>query len=82
MTTMPLPGQGPAMPAAAAHPGGPWNLPIGTPAAQSFVPPPDDRLLTVEETQRRDMAALRALVEMLADNGVIRLDEYLARLRR
>lgn len=41
-----------------------------------------DRIGQVEESQRREVAALKALVELLVQKGVISLDEYLARLKR
>ena len=39
-------------------------------------------LRTVEETQRRSVAALRAMVELLIEKGVFSRDEYLARVKR
>lgn len=36
----------------------------------------------VEETQRRSVAALRAMVELLIEKGVFSRDEYLARVKR
>jgi hypothetical protein len=41
-----------------------------------------EQLLHLEETQRREVAALRAMVELLIDRGVFTRDEYLARVRR
>jgi len=35
-----------------------------------------------EDLQRREVMALKALVELLVQKGVISLDEYLARLKR
>lgn len=43
------------------------------------VPMPPEKAAALEETQRH-AAALRALVELLVQKGVISLDEYLARL--
>lgn len=57
------------------------------PAMPTYAPPPqrppeDPRFSTLEEAQRREIVALRALVELLVQKGVISLDEYLARLKR
>jgi len=39
-------------------------------------------LSELEETQRREVAALRAMVELLIERGVFSREEYLARVRR
>ncbi len=41
-----------------------------------------DVLHGVEETQRRSVAALKAMVELLIEKGVFSRDEYLARVKR
>src|SRR5260370_23148695 len=41
-----------------------------------------DALHGVEETQRRSVAALKAMVELLIEKGVFSRDEYLARVKR
>jgi hypothetical protein len=41
-----------------------------------------DVLVGVEETQRRSVAALKAMVELLIEKGVFSRDEYLARVKR
>ena len=41
-----------------------------------------DALRSVEETQRRSVAALKAMVELLIEKGVFSRDEYLARVKR
>jgi hypothetical protein len=41
-----------------------------------------DVLQGVEETQRRSVAALKAMVELLIEKGVFSRDEYLARVKR
>lgn len=41
-----------------------------------------DVLRGVEETQRRSVAALKAMVELLIEKGVFSRDEYLARVKR
>ena len=49
-----------------------------SPARQSAV----EVLRGVEETQRRSVAALKAMVELLIEKGVFSRDEYLARVKR
>jgi hypothetical protein len=39
-------------------------------------------LRSIEETQRRSVSALKAMVELLIEKGVFSRDEYLARVRR
>jgi hypothetical protein len=69
--------------------------PRNTPPAQQSVPPPApssgngagrtsavEVLRGVEETQRRSVAALKAMVELLIEKGVFSRDEYLARVKR
>jgi hypothetical protein len=41
-----------------------------------------DPLRSVEDTQRRSVAALKAMVELLIEKGVFSRDEYLARVKR
>ena len=48
------------------------------PARQSAV----EVLRGVEETQRRSVAALKAMVELLIEKGIFSRDEYLARVKR
>ena len=70
-------------PAAAAPPQG-----NGAPRAQPAAPVPAARgsavevLRGVEETQRRSVAALKAMVELLIEKGVFSRDEYLSRVKR
>jgi hypothetical protein len=68
------------------------------PAAEKAAPPPPvpsagngsprgggtavEALRGVEETQRRSVAALKAMVELLIEKGVFSRDEYLARVKR
>jgi hypothetical protein len=59
-----------ARPAATASTGSPKP---GTPTAM---------LGQIEEAQRREVAALKAMVELLIEKGVFSRDEYLARVRR
>jgi hypothetical protein len=61
-------------------------------AATAYTPPPHQNgaprtaavevLRGVEETQRRSVAALKAMVELLIEKGVFSRDEYLARVKR
>ena len=53
-------------------------LRAASPARQSAV----EVLRGVEETQRRSVAALKAMVELLIEKGVFSRDEYLARVKR
>src|SRR5512140_1251786 len=67
----PRPQPQPQKPAAPAHP------PNGA-ARQSA----SEVLRGMEETQRRSVAALKAMVELLIEKGVFSRDEYLARVKR
>jgi len=73
----------------------PRNRPKNAPApsAPPSAPPPStgngaprtsavEVLRGVEETQRRSVAALKAMVELLIEKGVFSRDEYLARVKR
>jgi len=64
---------------------------VKAPAAAAAKLPPEPRPLApsavevlrgVEETQRRSVAALKAMVELLIEKGVFSRDEYLARVKR
>ena len=61
------------VPAAAPAPNG-----AAAPAPQS----PTDMINAVEAAQRKEVAALKAMVEMLIEKGVFTREEYLARLKR
>jgi hypothetical protein len=55
------------------------------PAAEAAAPPHQSAvevLRSVEETQRRSVAALKAMVELLIEKGVFSRDEYLSRVKR
>jgi hypothetical protein len=39
-------------------------------------------LRAVEEVQRKEVAALKAMVELMIEKGVFTRDEYLAKVRR
>jgi hypothetical protein len=74
----------PAPPSASRPP------PVSRPPSLPPPPPPpvagDDSvrslLQRLEEGQRKEVAALRAMVELLIDRGVFSREEYLARIRR
>ena len=52
------------------------------PPPSAPVPSAVEVLRGVEETQRRSVAALKAMVELLIEKGVFSRDEYLARVKR
>jgi hypothetical protein len=64
------------------------STPAPTPrvAAPAPRPPagsnPSALLQAVEETQRKEVAALRAMVDLLIEKGVFTRDEYIARVRK
>jgi len=77
------------MPPPVAEP--PPKPPAPAPARAPSIPPPppgasEDSvrgiLLRLEDGQRKEVAALRAMVELLIERGVFSRDEYLARIRR
>jgi hypothetical protein len=43
---------------------------------------PVELLRSVEEVQRKEVAALKAMVELLIEKGVFTRDEYLAKVKR
>ncbi len=57
----------------------PGNGPSGQPAAGAA---PSQSLRAVEEAQRKEVAALKAMVEILIEKGVFTREEYLAELNR
>ncbi|MBK7858350.1 MAG: general secretion pathway protein GspE [Archangiaceae bacterium] len=56
------------------------DVPAPQPSASSQSP--TDMLNAIEGAQRREVAALKAMVEMLIEKGVFTREEYLARLKR
>jgi hypothetical protein len=68
----------PAQPASSAPPPAPQARPGNGAPRHSAV----EVLSSVEETQRRSVAALKAMVELLIEKGVFSRDEYLARVKR
>ena len=61
--------------------GGQRTSPPPTPG-EAAPPSASEILRGVEETQRRSVAALKAMVELLIEKGVFSRDEYLARVKR
>jgi hypothetical protein len=60
------------------------DLPSPQPSAAPAANPqsPTDMLNAIENAQRREVGALKAMVEMLIEKGVFTREEYLARLKR
>ncbi|HZA50614.1 MAG TPA: hypothetical protein VE549_07725 [Myxococcaceae bacterium] len=52
------------------------------PAAGAAAQDPIELLRTIEDIQRREVAALKAMVELLIDKGVFSREEYLAKVNR
>jgi hypothetical protein len=78
----------PAAPAAAAAPRltpPPVARPPAAPEAAAARPAsgsPADLLRSVEDVQRKEVAALKAMVELLIEKGVFSREEYLAKVKR
>jgi hypothetical protein len=53
-----------------------------TPAVRGGGSSPVELLRSVEEVQRKEVAALKAMVELLIEKGVFTRDEYLAKVKR
>ncbi|HYV44823.1 MAG TPA: hypothetical protein VFA20_08180 [Myxococcaceae bacterium] len=84
-------GSGPPAPQPAGRPGPPVNGPgiagprtpmRGTPAAAPSGPNPSEMLRSLEDLQRREVAAIKAMVELLIEKGVFSREEYLAKVKR
>jgi hypothetical protein len=43
---------------------------------------PTELLKAVEEVQRKEVAALKAMVELLIEKGIFSREEYLAKVKR
>jgi hypothetical protein len=54
----------------------------GVPAVKSGSGSPSELLKAVEEVQRKEVAALKAMVELLIEKGVFSREEYLAKVKR
>jgi len=74
----PPPGRTPAPPVAAAPPPPARPAPPTSPPAQS----PAELLSAIEAVQRKEVSALKAMVELLIEKGVFTREEYLARVKR
>jgi hypothetical protein len=82
---MPRDGTAPPPPAATprpqpAAPARPSNGAI--PSVKPSTANPSELLKTVEEVQRKEVAALKAMVELLIEKGVFTREEYLAKVKR
>ncbi|WP_426753069.1 hypothetical protein [Myxococcus sp. Y35] len=73
VATSPRPAPAPARPAPAAE------APAARPAASGT---PAELLRSVEDVQRKEVAALKAMVELLIEKGVFSREEYLAKVKR
>ncbi|MCP3098583.1 general secretion pathway protein GspE [Myxococcus sp. K15C18031901] len=69
----------PAPPPVAARPAPPV---MEVPSRSAPGGSPADLLRSVEEVQRKEVAALKAMVELLIEKGVFSRDEYLAKVKR
>jgi len=58
------------------------EIPAAQPANGAARQSASEVLRGMEETQRRSVAALKAMVELLIEKGVFSRDEYLARVKR
>lgn len=74
----PAPARAPT-PAAAPMPPAPSRE---TPSVRGGASSPVELLRSVEEVQRKEVAALKAMVELLIEKGVFTRDEYLAKVKR
>jgi hypothetical protein len=54
----------------------------GVPAVRSSSGSPVELLKAVEEVQRKEVAAIKAMVELLIEKGVFSREEYLAKVKR
>jgi hypothetical protein len=60
-----------------------WGFKPATPGAAPLQQrTPAEMLAAIEEAQRREVGALKAMVELLIERGVFTREEYLARLKR
>jgi hypothetical protein len=72
--------QGPPRPAPPVAPARPSSGAI--PSVRPGAGNPSELLKTVEEVQRKEVAALKAMVELLIEKGVFTREEYLAKVKR
>jgi hypothetical protein len=86
-STGPRPAATGPRPIASAEPPPPRNTGARPIAAPAPAPAPSagsavDMLRAVEEVQRKEVAAIKAMVELLIEKGVFTRDEYLAKVKR
>jgi hypothetical protein len=75
----------PAAPAAQAAPAArpaPARPSTETPTVRPSSGSPAEMLKTVEEVQRKEVAALKAMVELLIEKGIFTREEYIAKVKR
>ena len=77
-----LAGKPPAPPPPAPPPARPSVEVAAVRSASAGGGNPSELLKAVEEVQRKEVAALKAMVELLIEKGVFSRDEYLAKIRR
>jgi len=80
----PAPAGRPGPPVGGPGVAGPRTPMRGTPAAGAAAagPNPSEVLRTLEDLQRREVAAIKAMVELLIEKGVFSREEYLAKVKR
>ncbi|SEU18399.1 general secretion pathway protein GspE [Stigmatella erecta] len=71
-----------AQAAPAARPAPPARPSTETPAVRPSSGSPAELLKTVEEVQRKEVAALKAMVELLIEKGIFTREEYIAKVKR
>ncbi|WP_225414040.1 GspE/PulE/PilB domain-containing protein [Stigmatella hybrida] len=71
-----------AQAAPAARPAPPSRPSTETPAVRPSSGSPVELLKTVEEVQRKEVAALKAMVELLIEKGIFTREEYIAKVKR
>jgi hypothetical protein len=84
--TAPAPAVGPPVlqpPPAPSAPAPAPRMTLGEiPVARASVDDPREVLRSVEEVQRREVAVLKAMVELMIEKGVFSRDEYVAKVKR
>lgn len=55
---------------------------VPTPAAAPSTKSPAEQLKAIEDAQRKEVGALKAMVELLIEKGIFTRDEYLAKVKR
>jgi hypothetical protein len=75
------------IPASLSRPGPPVGFTPGVAAPRAAAAPaasgsPSELLRNIEDVQRREVAAIKAMVELLIEKGVFSREEYLAKVKR